>query len=162
MQIDLIVAEFVGQPAFLQDSHAVLSREGSAQRQRRLEQFSGCRPDGVRHGIAVEDEVRVEVAIAGVGHCRDPGTVPRLDLGDGFEHLRQRAAWNGDIFDQNGAERDQRRMHGAADREQTLSLGRIGGQFGVSTELRDRRQGRGGFALGGRAVGLHEAVRRAP
>lgn len=111
--------------------------------------------------LTLEDEVRVQVPVADVDNSRDAGAVPPLDLINGFEHLRKFPPRNGDVFDHRCAEGDQRRMHRAAERQQTLSLDRIGRQFGVAAESGDCCHGRSGFTFCGSAAGRYKQVGQA-
>ena len=76
----------------------------------------------VRHGV--EDEVRMQVAVARVRDGRDHDAVLALDARDLVEHRRQRAARHRHVLDERRAERLHRGMHRPADREQPLALRR--------------------------------------
>src|SRR5690606_1319590 len=64
LDLPLVVAELLGEPAALQDPDPVLAGERATEADRGAEQLVGRSPDARRHDLALEDEIRMQVAVA--------------------------------------------------------------------------------------------------
>jgi AraC family transcriptional regulator of adaptative response / DNA-3-methyladenine glycosylase II len=161
LQVDLVVTEFVTQPAPFEYSYAVFSGQGASQAQAVHKQFVCGGPDLLGHFGSVEDEVGVQVAVARVRHCRDANAVPGFNIRDCREHRRKLAAGHGDVFNEDRAERRHRGVECTPDSEQAFTVGGVGRQFRVASERTNNRQRGIRFDPRRGTIHLHKQIRTA-
>ena len=111
--------------------------------------------------VAREHEVRVQVAVAGVGDRGDLDAVAAADLLDRAEHLGQARARHGDVFDEHLPRCRERGVHRPPDGEQAFARGGIRRQRHAPAGGGEERGDLRGLTGGTRGIALREEERLA-